>query len=154
MLMIQEGDRAPDFEGRNQDGEIIRLSDFAGQKLALYFYPKDNTPGCTKQACNLRDNVDELAQAGFAVVGVSPDSVESHERFAAKCALPFPLIADPEKIICNIYGVWGEKKMYGRTYFGIKRTTFVIDGAGRIEKVFRKPKTASHAEQILQAAAR
>ena len=151
--MIQAGDRAPDFEGLNQDGETVRLSDFAGKKLALYFYPKDNTPGCTKQACNLRDNIDELAQAGYAVVGVSPDSVKSHARFVATFDLNFPLIADPAKEICNAYGVWGEKKMYGRTYFGIKRTTFLIDEAGRIEKVILKPKVAAHATQILQVAA-
>lgn len=149
--MVQSGDKAPDFEGSIQDGSTIRLSDYAGKKLALYFYPKDNTPGCTKQACNLRDNMEDLANAGYSVVGVSPDSVKSHDRFATKFDLKFPLIADTEKVICGAYGVWAEKKMYGRTYFGVKRTTFLIDETGAVVKVISKPKVGNHSQEILES---
>ena len=151
--MLKAGDPAPKFAGHTQDDQRLGLADFAGKKLALYFYPKDDTPGCTRQACNLRDHRAALAQEGFEVVGVSADSVKSHDRFARKYQLNFPLIADHDRAICQAYGVWGEKKMYGRTYFGIKRTTFLIDEAGQILKVIASPKTATHAQEILAAVA-
>ena len=121
------------FEGIDQNGKTVKLTDFTGKKLILYFYPKDNTPGCTAEACNLRDNQDSLLKQGFAVAGVSPDSEKSHKGFAGKFSLPFPLIADTSKKIMNDYGVWGEKKMYGKSYMGVLRTTFIIDEKGIIE---------------------
>jgi peroxiredoxin Q/BCP len=148
MIKLAEGTKAPDFKGIDQNGNEIKLSDFAGKKLILYFYPKDNTSGCTAEACNLRDNYNELNKKGFAVIGVSPDSEKSHKGFAGKFSLPFPLIADTSKKILNDYGVWGEKKMYGRTYFGVMRTTFIIDEKGLIEKIITKVDTAGHTEQI------
>ncbi len=148
MVQLKEGDKAPVFEGIDQNGNTVRLGDFSGKKLVLYFYPKDNTPGCTAEACNLRDNHEDLLKKGFAVVGVSPDSEKSHKGFAGKYSLPFPLIADTEKKILNDYGVWGEKKMYGKTYFGVNRTTFIIDEKGTIEKIISKVDTKGHSEQI------
>jgi peroxiredoxin Q/BCP len=148
MIKLAEGTKAPDFKGIDQNGNEIKLSDFAGKKLILYFYPKDNTSGCTAEACNLRDNYNELNKKGFAVIGVSPDSEKSHKGFAGKFSLPFPLIADTSKKILNDYGVWGEKKMYGRTYFGVMRTTFIINEKGLIEKIITKVDTAGHTEQI------
>ena len=147
--MPAPGDPAPDFEGRDQNGETVRLADFAGQPLALDFYPADDTPGCTKQACNLRDNVGALREAGVAVVGVSKDDEASHERFADKYDLPFPLIADPDRTLLDAYGVWGERSLYGKTVVGTKRTTFLIGPDGRVLHVFKRPKTAAHAEEIL-----
>ena len=147
--MPAPGDLAPAFEGIDQTGATVRLADFAGKPLALYFYPKDDTPGCTKQACNLRDHTGDLTEAGVAVVGVSADPVESHERFAAKYDLPFPLLADPEHEILEAYGAWGEKNLYGRKSMGTKRTTFLIGAAGRVIHVFKRPKTDRHAEEIL-----
>ena len=149
--MLEPGTKAPAFEGETQDGNTVRLADFAGRKLALYFYPKDDTPGCTKQACNLRDNWEALQRAGVAVVGVSKDSVESHEKFADKYSLPFPLLSDPDREILQAYGTWGEKSLYGRIYMGIVRTTFLIDEEGVIVGVIKKPKVSGHAEEILQA---
>ncbi len=149
MTHLKAGDPAPPFEGPDQHGNTVKLSDYAGQNLILYFYPKDNTPGCTAEAVNLKENYEKLAAEGFAVVGISPDTVASHQRFAEKYDLPFPLIADPEKKILNDYGVWGEKKNYGRTYMGVHRTTFVINGEGVITHVITKVKTREHAEQIL-----
>ncbi|MDX1418760.1 MAG: thioredoxin-dependent thiol peroxidase [Rubricoccaceae bacterium] len=148
--MPQPGDLAPDFEGTTQSGDTLRLSDLRGRPVALYFYPKDDTPGCTKQACNLRDHDAALQDAGVAVVGVSPDDEGSHERFAEKYALPFPLVADPDKAICERYGVWGEKTLYGVKRMGLKRTTFLIDADGRVQHVFKRPNTKGHAEEILQ----
>ena len=147
--MPAPGDLAPAFEGIDQSGATVRLADFAGKPLALYFYPKDDTPGCTKQACNLRDHTGDLTEAGVAVVGVSADPVESHERFAAKYDLPFPLLADPEHEILEAYGAWGEKNLYGRKSMGTKRTTFLIGADGRVIHVFKRPKTDRHAEEIL-----
>ena len=147
--MPAPGDLAPAFEGIDQSGATVRLADFAGKPLALYFYPKDDTPGCTKQACNLRDHTGDLTEAGVAVVGVSADPVESHERFAAKYDLPFPLLADPEREILEAYGAWGEKNLYGRKSMGTKRTTFLIGADGRVIHVFKRPKTDRHAEEIL-----
>ena len=148
MSQLKEGMKAPSFEGVDQNGKNIKLSDFAGRKIVLYFYPKDNTPGCTAEACSLRDNYDLLLKKGFAVIGVSLDSEKSHKSFAGKYSLPFPLIADTSKKILNDYGVWKEKSLYGKTFLGIVRTTFIIDEKGIIEKVISKVETKNHAEQI------
>jgi len=148
MLQLKEGVKAPQFKGIDQNGNKITLDDFKGKKLILYFYPKDNTPGCTAEACNLRDNYDTLLKSGYAIVGVSPDTEKSHKGFAGKYSLPFPLIADTTKEILNDYGVWGEKQMYGKSYFGVIRTTFIIDEKGFIEKVITKVDTSGHTEQI------
>jgi len=149
MIQLKEGMKAPAFEGIDKDGNPIKLSDYSGKKVVLYFYPKDNTPGCTAEACNLRDNWDSFLQKGFAVIGVSPDSEKSHKSFASKYNLPFPLIADTSKKILTDYGVWGEKKMYGRSFLGVIRTTFVIDEKGIIEKIITKVDTSGHTKQIL-----
>jgi peroxiredoxin Q/BCP len=143
------GQPAPSFEGTTQDGETLRLSDFKGKKVALYFYPKDDTPGCTKQACSLRDGYQELLANGVAVIGVSADPVDAHERFAAKYSLPFPLVADPDHDILDRYGVWGERSLYGRTFMGTSRTTFLIDEEGVIRHVIKRPKVDDHAQEVL-----
>jgi thioredoxin-dependent peroxiredoxin len=148
MIQLKEGMKAPDFEGVDQTGKVISLSDFKGKKVVLYFYPKDDTTACTAEACNLRDNWDSLLKKGFIVIGVSPDTEKSHKKFADKYSLPFPLIADLSKKIVNDYGVWGEKKMYGRSYMGVLRTTFIIDGKGIIEKIIDKVDTGGHTKQI------
>ncbi|WP_010665461.1 thioredoxin-dependent thiol peroxidase [Marinilabilia salmonicolor] len=148
MAKLEEGQKAPMFSGKNQDGKEISLDDFKGQKVVLYFYPKDNTSGCTAEACNLNDNLDQFADKGFKIIGVSPDSEASHRKFIEKHGLKFDLIADTEKEILEKYGVWAEKKMYGKTYMGVVRTTFVIDEEGVIEKIFKKVKTKEHSEQI------
>ncbi|MGB3851562.1 MAG: thioredoxin-dependent thiol peroxidase [Tunicatimonas sp.] len=149
-MNLQPGDAAPDFTAPNQRGETVRLSDFRGKKVVIYFYPKDDTPGCTAQACNLRDNHAELQQAGYVVLGVSKDSAKSHDKFASKYNLPFALLADEDKSINEAYGVWKEKSMYGRTYMGAARTTFVIDEEGIITGVIDKVKTKDHTAQILK----
>ncbi|MGI6340541.1 MAG: thioredoxin-dependent thiol peroxidase [Bacteroidales bacterium] len=148
MGQLKEGTSAPLFEGTDQNGNMIKLGDFSGKKLVLYFYPRDNTPGCTAEACNLRDNYEEFIRKGFAVVGVSMDSEKSHRNFAEKYSLPFPLIADTTGKISKDYGAYGEKKMYGKSYFGIIRTTFIIDEHGVIEKIISKVNTKAHSEQI------
>ncbi len=149
MSELKEGMEAPYFEGKDQDGNIVRLSDFRGSKLVLYFYPRDNTPGCTAEACNLRDNYNDLIAKGYKIVGVSPDSEKSHKGFAEKFSLPFPLISDTEKKILKLYGAYGEKKMYGKTVMGVIRTTFIINEVGVIEKIIRKVDTKNHTEQII-----
>ncbi len=151
MTKLKTGDKAPNFSGVNQDGETIELGNFSGKKLVLYFYPKDNTPGCTSQACNLNDNYSLWLEKGFEVVGVSPDSVESHQKFRKKFGLKFNLIADTEKEILKSYGVWGEKSMFGRKYMGVFRTTFVIDENGIITEIFDKVKTKDHTNQIFKS---
>ena len=148
--MPDKGQQAPDFQGQTQSGERIKLDDYRGQKVALYFYPKDDTPGCTKQACNLRDEYSRLQEAGVAVIGVSADDVESHQAFAEKYSLPFPLIADTEREILEAYGVWGERNLYGRKFMGIKRTTFLIDEDGMIVHVFKRPKVTEHGQEVLE----
>lgn len=147
--MPNVGEPAPLFEATAQNGRTIRLTDYRGQKVALYFYPKDDTPGCTKQACNLRDNYALLQEHDIAIIGVSPDDVVSHFAFAGKYTLPFPLLADPHHSILETYGAWGEKNLYGRKSIGVKRSTFLIDEHGMIRKIFRRPKVAAHAEEIL-----
>ena len=151
MQKLKESDPAPGFAAVDQYGKKINLSDFTGKKLILYFYPKDNTPGCNAEACNLRDNHKILNEKGFEVVGVSADNENAHIKFTDKFELPFHLIPDTEKKIINDYGVWGPKKFMGREYDGIHRTTFVIDEKGTIEKIFTKVKTKEHSEQILEA---
>ncbi|TAL81903.1 MAG: thioredoxin-dependent thiol peroxidase [Bacteroidetes bacterium] len=148
MIQLKAGSKAPHFEGIDQNGKEVRLSDFVGKKVVLYFYPKDNTQGCTAEACNLRDNFNTFLKKGFAVIGVSPDNEKSHKNFAGKFSLPFPLIADTSKKILSDYGVWGEKKMYGKSFLGVIRTTFLIDEKGVIEKIITKVDTAGHTEQI------
>ena len=150
-MPLHPGDAAPDFTALNQHGEFVSLSDFRGKKIVLYFYPKDDTPGCTAQACNLRDNYAELQQAGYEVIGISGDGVKSHDKFARKYDLPFPLVADEDKSINEAYGVWQEKSMYGRSYMGTARTTFVVDEAGKITDVIDKVKTQDHTAQILNS---
>ncbi len=150
MIQLKEGIKAPWFEGIDQNDKEVKLSDYTGKKIILYFYPKDNTPGCTAEACNLRDNYNSLLNEGFAVIGISPDNDRSHKRFADKHTLPFPLIADTSKKILTDYGVWGEKKMYGKSYFGVIRTTFIIDEKGAIENIIKKVDTSGHTEQIFK----
>ena len=146
---LQEGDKAPNFSGQDQDGQTIALNDFQGSKLILFFYPRDNTPGCTAEACSLRDHYRELQESGYKMLGVSADSEKKHQNFRAKYKLPFPLLADTEKETIKAYGVWGPKKFMGREFNGILRTTFVIDEQGMIERIIKKVKTRNHAAQIL-----
>lgn len=148
MIQLVEGVAAPDFSGINQKGDPISLTAFRGKKLILYFYPKDDTPGCTAESCNLSDNYEYWISKGYDVVGVSPDSEASHAKFALKYGLKFNLIADTGKEILEAYGVWGEKKNYGKIYMGVIRTTFVIDEEGIIEKIFKKVDTKEHTSQI------
>ena len=148
MITLKKGDKAPDFTGVIEDESTISLSDFAGKKLILYFYPKDMTPGCTVQSCNLRDNYEMLLEKGYAVLGVSADSVVRHQKFIAKHDLPFSLLSDEDHTVLNAYGVWGPKKFMGKEYDGINRTTFVIDEKGIIDEVITKVKTKVHTEQI------
>lgn len=147
--MLKAGDKAPTFKGLNQDEKEISLSDFKGKKVILYFYPKDNTPGCTAESCNLSENYDDLTSKGFEVVGVSPDGIASHQRFIAKHNLQFNLIADTEKVILEQYDAWGMKKLYGKEYMGVLRKTFIIDEDGVIIKIFEKVNTKDHTNQIL-----
>lgn len=148
--MLKVGDKAPDFESIDQDGNQIKLSGFKGKKVVLYFYPKDNTPGCTAESCNLRDNYETLQKQGYVVLGVSGDSASSHRKFIDKYELPFSLIADEDKSVHEAFGTWGEKKMYGKTYMGTLRTTFVINEEGVVEEVIEKVKTKDHTAQILK----
>ena len=149
--ILREGDIAPDFSLKDQHGNTISKSDFQGKKLVLYFYPKDSTPGCTAEACNLRDNYNVLLKEGFSIVGVSADSIKSHEKFSQKNDLPFSILSDPDLQMIKQYGVWQLKKFMGREYMGIVRTTFILDEEGKVEKVFEKVKTKDHSNQILQS---
>ncbi|MCL7957995.1 MAG: thioredoxin-dependent thiol peroxidase [marine benthic group bacterium] len=146
--MLNEGDIAPDFELATYGGDTIKLSDLRGRRVVLYFYPKDDTSGCTKEACGFRDNLAALEESNATVIGVSPDGVASHEKFRDKYDLNFPLLSDPDHQVAEAYGAWGTKKMYGREYQGILRSTFLIDPEGRIEKVYAKVKPAEHAGQV------
>ena len=148
MTTLKPGDKAPNFTAQNQNGETIKLSDYKGKKIVLYFYPKDDTTGCTAEACNLRDNYSDLRAKGYEVIGVSIDTVKSHDKFMKKYDLPFTLVADPDKKIVEDYGVWAEKSMYGRKYMGTLRTTFLIDEKGKIEKIIDKVDTKNHTSQI------
>jgi thioredoxin-dependent peroxiredoxin len=149
--MIEENDIAPDFSTKNQNNKDIKLSDYRGQKVVLYFYPKDDTPGCTKEACSFRDADDIYTQKNIKVFGVSTDSEKSHQKFISKYNLPFDLLADTEKEIVTAYGVYGEKSMYGKKYMGINRTTFLIDEQGKVVKVFKKINVSEHASEVLEA---
>lgn len=151
MSDLKEGDPAPEFTGIDQNGKPLSLSDFRGKRVVLYFYPQDDTPVCTVEACNLRDNFSMLKAEGFEVIGVSPDDEKSHKKFESKFNLPFRLLADPDKKVIHQYGVWGEKNMYGIKRMGLKRTTFLIDEKGIIYKIFRKPRSKKHSEEILAA---
>jgi thioredoxin-dependent peroxiredoxin len=151
MASLSKGDKAPEFHGLNQNNDNVSLETFKGKKLILYFYPKDNTPGCTAESCNLNDNYEAWLAKGYEVVGVSPDSVASHKKFADKFKFGFNLIADTEKEMLQAYGVWGEKSMYGKKYMGVLRTTFVIDENGIIVEIFEKVDTTNHTDQIIKA---
>ena len=148
---LKVGQKAPDFTVLNDKGEKVKLSDFKGKKVVLYFYPKDDTPGCTKEACAFRDGIDEIKKKGAVVLGVSADSVESHKKFKSKFDLNFPLLADTDKKIVEAYGTWKEKSMYGKKYMGIERTTYVIDKEGKISHIFPKVKVAEHYDEVLAA---
>ncbi len=150
MKTLSEGDKAPDFGVVNQNNEVMSLQSYRGKKVILYFYPKDSTPGCTAESCNLRDSYSELTTLGFEVIGVSADSVASHQKFISKHDLPFDLLSDTDRKVIEAYGVWGPKKFMGKEYEGIHRTTFVIDEKGVIERVFNKVKTKEHTQQILE----
>jgi peroxiredoxin Q/BCP len=149
--MLEEGQPAPEFEARDGCGATVRLADLRGRKVVLYFYPKDDTPGCTKEACSFRDEYAALQATGAVLLGISPDDQESHRKFAAKYHLPFPLLADPGAAIAAAYGAWKEKSMYGRTYMGVERTTFLIDEAGVVRKIFPKVKVDGHTTEVLAA---
>jgi peroxiredoxin Q/BCP len=149
--MLQIGDKAPHFKSKDQEGNEVKLSDYSGRKLILYFYPEDDTPTCTEEACNLRDNYALLKKNGFAILGVSPQDVSSHEKFSKKFDLPFPLLADPSLRITKAYGCWALKKLWGHEYMGVLRYTFVIDEKGRVERIFRKVFSKRHTQQILDS---
>lgn len=151
MVTLREGDKAPAFRLPDQDGEMIALSSYKGKKLVLYFYPEDDTPTCTIQACNLRDNYALLKKNGFEVIGVSPDAPAKHKKFETKFKLPFTLLADTTHAVLEKYGVWDQKKMFGHEYMGVLRTTFVLDEKGVIRKIFLRPRNKAHAEEILEA---
>jgi thioredoxin-dependent peroxiredoxin len=153
MTHLKEGQKAPDFKGKDEKGHPVSLANFKGKKLILYFYPADNTPTCTVEACNLRDNFKALKKEGYAILGVSPDSAKKHQNFIKKFDLPFPLLVDEDLTVIKAYGVWGMKKTFGREYEGLLRTTFVIDENGTIEKIITKVESKRHAEQILEAVA-
>jgi peroxiredoxin Q/BCP len=150
MTHLEEGQKAPDINAQDEKGQSLKLSNYRGQKVVLYFYPKDNTPGCTAEACSFRDHYQTLQEQGFAVIGVSADSAKKHQNFITKYDLPFPLIADENREVIKAYGVWGKKKFMGREYDGIHRETFVIDEEGKIAKIYHKVKTKEAAEQILK----
>jgi thioredoxin-dependent peroxiredoxin len=154
MPLLEVGDKAPAFQTRNQDGEKVSLADFKGQKVALYFYPKDDTPGCTKEACSFRDGWSKFRKRNVAVLGVSTDDERSHRKFVDKFSLPFPLLADTDRAIVKAYGVWGEKSMYGRKYMGTHRVTYLVDEKGKIAAVWPKVKPDGHADEILEAVGR
>jgi len=149
--MPKEGSVAPNFAAKDENGATVRLKDLRGQKVVLYFYPKDDTPGCTKEACSFRDAFADFKKRDIKVLGVSKDSEASHKKFAAKYKLPFTLLADPDHSIADAYGVYGEKKFMGRTYLGVKRVTFLIDEKGKVKKVFEKVKPEEHAREVLEA---
>lgn len=151
MITLTEGDKAPAFKAKDQNGNVVSLAGYAGKKVVLYFYPEDDTPTCTEEACNLRDNFALLKKAGLVVLGVSPDDEKSHKKFEQKFNLPFTLIADPGRKIIEKYGVWGEKVLFGHKHMGVYRTTFIIDEKGVIQKIFRKPRSKKHSEEILKA---
>ena len=147
--MLEIGEKVPNFQSIDQNDQSIKLSDYQGKKVIIYFYPKDDTPGCTKQACNLRDNYEKLLDDGYVILGVSTDSTKSHQKFIDKFSLPFPLLSDESKEVHNIFGTWAEKQTFGRKYMGTVRTTFIIDENGVLQKIINKVKTADHSDQII-----
>jgi peroxiredoxin Q/BCP len=149
--VVEEGKPAPDFELTSDEGELVRLSELRGQPVVVYFYPRDDTPGCTAQACGIRDNYEAFGERGAVVLGISPDDESSHVKFKQKYGLPFTLLADPDHRVADEYGVWVERSMYGKTYMGVERSTFVIDAAGNVAKVMRRVKPDTHAQQVLEA---
>jgi peroxiredoxin Q/BCP len=149
--VVEEGKPAPDFELTSDEGELVRLSELRGQPVVVYFYPRDDTPGCTAQACGIRDNYGAFGERGAVVLGISPDDESSHVKFKQKYGLPFTLLADPDHRVADEYGVWVERSMYGKTYMGVERSTFVIDAAGNVAKVMRRVKPDTHAQQVLEA---
>ena len=151
MITLTAGTKAPAFKGKDQNGKTVSLPDYKGKKIVLFFYPEDDTPTCTVQACNLRDNYSLLKQHGFEILGISPDEPAKHKKFETKYSLPFTLLADPGHTIIEKYGVWGMKKLYGREYMGLHRTTFLVDEKGVIKKIFLRPKNKQHAEEIIKA---
>jgi thioredoxin-dependent peroxiredoxin len=149
--MPEEGKKAPNFKLKNQDGKVVSLNDFKGKNVVLYFYPKDNTSGCTAEACNFRDEFPKFKNLKAVILGISPDSVESHKKFAEKYNLPFTLLSDEKKEVLEKYEVWKEKSMYGRKYMGVERTTYIIDGTGKIKKIFHKVKVPGHNKEVMEA---
>jgi thioredoxin-dependent peroxiredoxin len=149
--VVEEGKPAPDFELTSDEGETVRLSELRGRPVVVYFYPRDDTPGCTAQACGIRDNYEAFGERGAVVLGISPDDESSHVKFKQKYGLPFTLLADPDHRVADDYGVWVERSMYGKTFMGIERSTFVIDGEGKVAKVMRRVKPDTHAQQVLEA---
>jgi peroxiredoxin Q/BCP len=150
-MLMEVGKKAPDFTLLDQDGNKVSLKDFAGKKVVLYFYPKDNTSGCTSEACNFRDDFPKFIKSEAVIIGISPDSVESHKKFADKYNLPFTLLSDEDKKVLGKYDVWKEKSMYGRKYMGVERTTYIIDESGKIKKIFNKVKVDGHNEEVIEA---
>ena len=152
-MVLSEGTKAPGFELQDSEGKIHKLSDYAGETIVVYFYPKDDTPGCTKEACSFRDSYADFKKAGVTIIGISPDKVESHKKFKEKYALPFTLLADPDHVVCEAFGVWGLKKSVGREYEGVFRTTYVIGPEGEIKRVFENVKPSDHSQEVLEAIA-
>ncbi len=150
-MSVEEGKAAPAFSMESTEGKVVSLKDLKGKKVVLYFYPKDDTPGCTVEACSFRDSFTDFEKAGAVILGVSPDNLKSHDKFREKFSLPFPLLADAEHAVAEKYGIWKEKSMYGKKYMGVERTTFVIDSAGKIAKIFPKVKVEGHHEEVLAA---
>ena len=148
-MVLAEGVKAPAFDLQDSEGQSHKLSDYSGQTIVVYFYPKDDTPGCTKEACSFRDSYADFRQAGVTIIGISPDAVSSHKKFKSKYELPFTLLADPDHAVCEAYGVWGPKKMYGREYEGVYRTTFIIGPEGNIQRVFKNVKPSDHSQEVL-----
>jgi len=149
-MVLQKGTKAPGFELKDSEGSTHKLSDYSGKSVVLYFYPKDDTPGCTKEACSFRDSYADFKEAGVTIIGISPDKVESHKKFKDKYSLPFTLLADPDHQVCEAYGVWGLKKSYGREYEGVYRTTFIIGPEGKIQRVFENVKPSDHSQEVLR----
>lgn len=152
-MVLSEGVKAPGFELQDSEGNVHKLSDYAGETIVVYFYPKDDTPGCTKEACSFRDSYADFKKAGVTIIGISPDKVESHKKFKEKYALPFTLLADPDHAVCEAYGVWGLKKSFGKEYEGVFRTTYVIGPEGEIKRVFENVKPSDHSQEVLSAIA-
>jgi len=149
-MVLEKSEKAPLFELFDSEGELHKLSDFSGQTIVIYFYPRDDTPGCTKEACSFRDNYQIFKEAGIEVLGISPDTVKSHKKFSEKYQLPFTLLADPDHKVCEAYGVWGLKKMYGREYEGVYRTTYIVGPEGEIKRVFENVKPTDHSQEVLE----